>query len=174
MSSFTQRLTGAAKLNSRIYEEVEHDSSANGQAMGVVLLSAICAGIGGSSAGGVGGLIGLALAGLLGWLMWAAVIYLVGYKKLASRHTKTDMGQLLRTLGFAQAPGLLLILGALPLLGPLVGLVVRIWLLCAMVVAVRQALDYDSTLRAVVVVVLGFFAYALAFAVVYALLGISI
>ena len=74
----------------------------------------------------------------------------------------------------AQAPGLLLILGALPLLGPLVGLVVRIWLLCAMVVAVRQALDYDSTLRAVVVVVLGFFAYALAFAVVYALLGISI
>lgn len=172
MSDMINRMQRAAKLDATLYEEVEHDAGRNTEAVIIVVLSAVAAGIGGG-AGSFGGLVGLTLAALVGWVLWAAVIYVVGGKLLATEKTEVTMGQLLRTLGFAQSPGVLRILGILPILGVLVHLAVAIWLLCTMVVAVRSALDYESNGRAIAVVVLGFVAYVLAMAAVASVLGIN-
>ena len=157
MASFTERLIGASKLDVRIYEEVEADSSATGQAMGVVLLSSLAGGIGsvGFGAGGVGLFVIGGLAALIGWATWAFLTFIIGTRLLPESQTRADVGELMRTLGFAQSPGLLRIFGGFPGVGPLVLSITQIWLLVAMVVAVRQALDYRSTLRAVGVCVVG-------------------
>ena len=142
-------MIGAAKLDARIYEEVEADSNATRQAVGVVLLSSLAGGLG-SVTLGAGGLASVAAA-LLSWVTWAFLTYLIGTRLLPEPQTQADMGQMLRTLGFAQSPGVLRIFGSLPGVGPFVLGVVSVWMLVAMVIAVRQALDYASTWRAVVV-----------------------
>ena len=157
MSSFTDRMLGAAALNSAAYEEVEGDTSATGQAMGVVFLSSVAAGIGsvGIGAGGVGGVVVGGIAALISWVFWASLTYLIGTRLLPEPQTRADVGELMRTLGFAQSPGLLRILGVIPGLGPVILFAVSVWMLVAMVTAVRQALDFTSTLRAVGVCVIG-------------------
>ena len=153
MASFTDRIVGAASLNAHTYEEVEADKSSMGQAMTVVVLSSIAAGIG-TGAGVLAGILG-ALMSLVAWFIWAFVTYLIGTKMLPQPQTEADIGQLLRTTGFAASPGLLRVLTIIPGLGSTIGLVISIWMLAAMVVAVRQALDYTSTLRAVGVCIVG-------------------
>ena len=138
--SIIDRMRGAAMLDVATYEEVEHDRGATGQAFVVVVLAAICAGIGGlghGSSGFIGGLV----AAILGWLSWSAITMFVGTRLFGGT---ADWGELLRTLGFAQAPGVLAILGIIPVLGGLVQFVVWIWLLVAGIVAIRQALDIDT------------------------------
>lgn len=138
--SIIDRMRGAAMLDVATYEEVEHDRGATGQAFIVVVLAAVCAGIGSLGHGGsgfIGGLIGA----ILGWLSWSAVTMFVGTRLFGGT---ADWGELLRTLGFAQAPGVLAILGIIPVLGGLVKFVVWIWLLVAGIVAIRQALDIDT------------------------------
>lgn len=144
-------------LDVGVYEEVEADTGATGQAMGVVLLSSLAGGIGavGLGAGGFGGVVVGGIAALIGWVSWAFVTYLIGTRLLPEPQTRADVGELMRTLGFAQSPGLVRILGVIPVLGPLVLIVVSIWMLVAMVIAVRQALDYTNTLRAVGVCLVG-------------------
>jgi hypothetical protein len=151
MASFMDRAVGAAKLDVRIYEEIEADESAFGQAMVVVVLSSVAAGIG----SGQGRLITGAIGALIAWFIWALLTYVIGTKLLAQPQTKADVGQLLRTIGFASSPGILRVFGILPAIGGLVMLVTSLWLLAAMVVAVRQALDYTSTWRAVGVCLVG-------------------
>ncbi len=158
-TSFAERLIGAAKLDVNIYEEVEADTSATGQAMAVVALAAVAAGIGSLRTGGVMGLVMTTVAALIGWFIWAGLTYVIGTKMLPEPQTKSDMGELLRTIGFASSPGLLRVLGFLPFVGPLLGLVAGIWMLIAFVIAVRQALDYQSTGRAVAVCLIGFVVY---------------
>ena len=157
MASFTERMIGAAKLDVHVYEEVEADTRATGQATGVVLLASLAGGIGsvGLGTGGLGSFIIGAIAALIGWVSWAFVTYIIGTRLLPEPQTRADVGELMRTLGFAQSPGLVRILGVIPVLGPLVLLVVSIWMLVAMVIAVRQALDYTNTLRAVGVCLVG-------------------
>ena len=157
MASFTERMIGAAKLDVRVYEAVEADTGATGQAMGVVLLSSLAGGIGtlGLGAGGLGGVVVGGLVALLGWVTWAFLTYIIGTRLLAEPQTRADVGELMRTLGFAQSPGLVRIVGILPGVGPIVLSIVSIWMLVTMVVAVRQALDYTSTLRAVGVCLAG-------------------
>ena len=157
MAKFTERMIGAAMLNVDVYEEVEADTGATSQAMGVVLLASLAGGIGsvGLGTGGLGSFIAGAIAALIGWVFWAFVTYIIGTRLLPEPQTRADVGELMRTLGFAQAPGLLRIIGILPGVGPFVLSLIQIWLLVAMVVAIRQALDYHSTLRAVGVCVVG-------------------
>jgi hypothetical protein len=163
MASFTDRILGAVRLDAATYEEVEADTGALGQAMAVVVLASISAGIGSSVAAGGHGvsLLGGVLLNLIGWFAWAFITYLVGTRILPTPETQADVGQLLRTTGFSAAPGMLGILGAVPLIGGLVLLVAWLWQLAAMVVAVRQALDYTSTGRAIGVCLIGFVAYLL-------------
>lgn len=156
MSTLINRMLGAARLDVATYEEVEHDRSATGQAALVVVLASVAAGIGAlAGGGGIRFLLLVTVAALIGWLIWAAVIWFVGTKLLPQRQTEADIGQLLRTMGFAAAPGVLRIFEIIPLLGGLVALIVYIWMLVTMVVAVRQALDYDNTWRAVGVCLVG-------------------
>ena len=158
LASFTERMIGAAKLDVHVYEEVETDPGATSQAMGVVLLASLAGGIGavGLGTGGLGSFIIGAIAALIGWVSWAFVTYIIGTRLLPEPQTRADVGELMRTLGFAQSPGLLRIFGSLPGVGPIVLGLTQIWLLVAMVVAVRQALDYHSTFRAVGVCLVGF------------------
>lgn len=162
MANFSERLMGAARLDVSTYEEVEADTTATGQAMIVVVLSSLAAGIGSIGDVGVVGILGITVAALIGWFIWAGLTYLIGTKMLPEPQTKADMGELLRTTGFASSPGILRVLGILPLLGGLVSLVASIWMLVAFVIAVRQALDYKGTGRAVAVCLIGFVVYLVA------------
>ncbi len=163
MSDYLDRMIRAAKLDANLYEEVEADKDAMTQAMGVVILSSIAAGLGGFGGTSLGGLIGGAFFALLGWLFWSIVLYFVGTRLMPEEgRTEADYGQLLRTIGFASSPGLLRILGIISPLRGVVMLVTMFWVLAAMVVAVRQALDYSSTGRAAIVCIIGFVAAMLA------------
>jgi len=158
MSTFAERIMRAAALDVNTYEEVEADTTATTQAMGVVVLSSIAQGIGVSTLeGGVGFFAG-AIGALIVWFIWAFIVYIIGTKVLPEPQTHSDLGELLRTTGFSASPGLLRVLGILPLIGGLVMFATNIWMLIAMIIAVRQALDYQSTGRAVGVCLIGWFA----------------
>ena len=156
-SVFVNRIIRACKLEASLYEEVEADTRATGQATGVVLLASLAGGIGsvGLGGGGLGSFIIGAIAALIGWVTWAFATYIIGTRLLPEPQTRANVGELMRTLGFAQSPGLLRIFGILPGVGPLVLSLTQIWLLVAMVIAIRQALDYHSTFRAVGVCLVG-------------------
>ena len=134
------RMRGAAALDVATYEEVENDLTATGQAATVVAIAAVAAAIGAPRSGG-GGVIAALITQLLGWAIWAAATYWVGTKLMDGTAT---WGELLRTLGFAQSPGVLLVLGIIPFLGGLVRVAVAIWILVASVIAIRQALDVTT------------------------------
>jgi hypothetical protein len=155
-NTFLQRLIGAAALDAAIYEEVEGDQSATGQAMAVVVLSSIAAGIGARGFGSSFSSVAFfGVVALLAWATWALVMFEIGGRLMPEPQTRTSTGEMLRTLGFAATPGLASVLGAVPGVTTRVFVLVWIWMLAAMVVAVRQALDYRSTGKAVAVCLLG-------------------
>jgi len=155
MNNFVNRMWRAARMETALYEEVESDPSAMGQAIGVVLISSAAAGIGSlAGSGGLGFITGI-LGALIGWFIWAYLTYLIGTKLLPTAQTRADYGELLRTIGFSSSPGIIRILGIIPGIRGVVFLVAGVWMLAAMVVAVRQALDYKSTWRAIGVCVIG-------------------
>ena len=170
-NTFTQRLIGSLALDSAIYEEVEADRTATGQALAVVVLSSVAAGIGSRGLGGttVQGIVFIAILSLIAWATWALVIFEVGARLMPAPETRTDVGQLLRTIGFASAPGLLRVLGIMSAATIPVFAITAVWMLAAMIVGVRQALDFRSTARAVAVCGLGF-ALAVGIALVLGLL----
>ena len=132
MASFTERMIGAAKLEVRTYEEVEADTTATGQAMAVVILSSVAAGIGGIGivglrpAGLTGFLVGSG-AGLIRWVAWALLTYFIGTRLLPEPRTRAALPELLRTTGFAQSPGVLLVVGVVPGLAPFILAIVTVW-----------------------------------------------
>lgn len=173
MASLTERMLGAAKLDPATYEEVESDATATPQAMLVVVLANLAAGIGVARELGFGGLVVATLISLVGWLVWAFVAYFVGTRLLPGPRTQADIGQLLRTIGFSATPGLIRVLGIVPGLDWLVSLVAALWMVAAMVVAVRQALDYDTTGRAVAVCAIGFVINVVVLIVLAKIMGVS-
>ena len=140
-------------LNAKVYEDVESDESATMQAMGVVLLSSLAAGVGvlGPGSRHPAALIVISLLALAVWTVWALLTYEIGTWLLPSSQTHATPGELLRTIGFASAPGVFRVAAIIPGLRAAVFAVTAVWMLAAMVVAVRQALDYTSTARAVAV-----------------------
>jgi hypothetical protein len=175
MSSLKDRMIRAAKLDVSLYEEVEADTEAMGQAMKVVLLSGIAAGLGTVTRGGGAGVIPsillTTLFALIGWFVWAYLTYFIGTKFLPEPQTKADIGELLRTIGFSSSPGLIRVLGVIPGLTGIVFFVASIWMLIAMVIAVRQALDYRSTLRASGVCLIGWIIQLLILWLLFSILG---
>ncbi|GJM45195.1 MAG: hypothetical protein DHS20C21_20370 [Gemmatimonadota bacterium] len=159
MEPLLGRMTRAMRLEPSLYEEVEADKGATSQALTVVLISSVCAGIGTAGSLGLPGLFGGLLVSLIGWVVWAGLTYVIGTKLLPGPNTKANLGELLRTTGFASAPGVFRVLAAIPLVGMVVSLLVSIWMLVAFVIAVRQALDYENTGRAVLVCIIGWFIY---------------
>jgi hypothetical protein len=171
MSSFTRRMVRAAKLDVNLYEEVEADKQAMGQAMGVVVLASLAAGIGSVGTTGISGLLLGTVSALIGWFIWAFITFIVGTKILPEPQTEADYGELLRTTGFSSSPGLLRILGVVPILGKIIFIVCGIWMLVAMIIAVRQALDYKSTWRAVGVCIIGWIIQMFLFWIIFSLFG---
>jgi hypothetical protein len=171
MTRFKDRIIRAAKIDVNIYEEEEADKGAFGQAMGVVVLSSMAAGIGSIERAWLSGMVMGTITALISWFVWAYLTYLIGTRFLPEPQTKADYGELLRTIGFASAPGLIRVLGIIPGLRWIVFLGASIWMLVATVVAVRQALDYKSTFRAVGVCIIGWIIQALIFALLFSLVG---
>ena len=171
MNFFVNRMMRAAKLDVNLYEEVEADKTAMGQAVAVVILSSVAAGLGDIAKAGMGGLVVGAVAALVGWLIWAYLTYLIGTKLLPEPQTKADYGELLRTIGFSSSPGIIRVLGIVPGLFWIVSTVASVWMLVAMVIAVRQALDYSNTLRAVGVCAIGWVIQILIMSVLFSFVG---
>ncbi len=155
MEHLVEHMMRAAKLDAAFYEEVEANPGYMKEAGLVVVLSSVAAGIGTIQQAGMAGLVFGTVAALIGWFIWAYLTMIIGTKILPTPETEADYGQLLRTIGFSSAPGVIRVLGIIPLLGPIIQIIGSIWMLVAMVVAVRQALDYTSTGRAVLVCIIG-------------------
>ena len=170
-NSFKNRIIRATMLDSNLYEEVEADKSALGQAMAIVVFSSIAAGIGLYKTGGFSGIITGTMASLISWYVWAYLTYFIGTKFLPEPQTQADLGELLRTIGFSSSPGLLRVFYFVPGIGVLLYLISSFWMLVAMIIAVRQALDYNSTLRAVGVCVIGYVIQIFILVIIFSIFG---
>jgi hypothetical protein len=174
----------AARLDSDLYEEVEADRNATNDALLAVVIVAVASGIGsaissaqnGSSGGAVGGLLFGIVWGILGWVIWSYLTYFIGTRLFKGTATP---GELLRTIGFAQSPGVLNVLSFIPGIGGLLSFVAGIWMLIAGVIAVRQALDFDTG-KAVITTILGWLVLAVPImlvaaggAALFAMLGLA-
>jgi len=171
MTTFPHRLMGASVLDVATYEEVEADRTATAQAFVVVLASSLAGGIGATGLVREGtplvaGVFFWSAVSLIAWAAWALLVFEIGGRLLPEPETRVDVGELLRTIGFSAAPGLLRVFGVVPDLALPVFALTTVWMLVAMVVAVRQALDYRSTWRAIGVCTLGL-AFALIIAVAF-------
>ena len=155
MASFGERVVGAMSLKASTFQEIEHDTTAMGQAVGVIALAAVSTGLGNVWYGGVSGILTGIVMSLIGYAVWALVVWLVGTKVMPDPATKADFPETFRTIGFAAASGILGIVTIIPILGWLLLFVLWIWQIAAMVIAVREVLDYTDTMKAVIVVVIG-------------------
>ena len=173
MAGLIDRMVRASKLDVSAYEEVEADKGATGQAAAIVVVSSIAAGIGSIGVFGIQGLIYMTIGALVGWLIWAFLTFIIGTKLLPEPQTKADMGEMLRTIGFSSSPGVLRILGVIPVIGGIINFVIGIWMLVAMIIAVRQALDYKSTWRAAGVCIIGFIVYFVVMFFIFKLIGVN-
>jgi hypothetical protein len=162
MASFGERFVGAMTLNVKTFEEVEADTTAMGQAVTVVIISALASGIGNIFRSGFTAMVYGTVAALIAYAVWAALVWVIGTKVMPEPTTKADFPETFRVVGFAAAPGIANVLQIIPFLGVLIGFAVGIWMLVAMVVAVRQVLDYSNTGKAIVVCVIGFIGYWIA------------
>jgi hypothetical protein len=155
-TNYLRRILGAFALDPVAYEDVEADEGATTQAGITVLLSSAAAGIGAQGFGGqLWAVVPLTIVTLIAWGAWALLTFEVGTRLLPGARTHSDAGELLRTIGFAAAPGLLFVFGVLPGMAVPIFVMASLWMLAAMIVAVRQALDYDTTVHAVAVCIFG-------------------
>jgi hypothetical protein len=163
MATLSERMLGAARLEAATYEDVERDRTATTQALIVVVLTSLAAGLGFGA--GLRGVLINTVAAIVLWAIWAALVFWIGTRLLPETHTRADWGEVARTVGFAQSPGVLRVLGAIPILGDFIRAIADVWVLIATVVAVRQALDYSSLGRAVGVCLVGWGLQIVVFAI---------
>jgi len=158
----TERVTGVLALRPSVFEEIEADHSANGQALAIVVIGTIAAGLGAGQYV-VGRMVLESIGAVVGLVIWAALTYMLGVRFWPEPQTRSDLGELLRVMGYATAPTAFAVLGAvpvigqlsLPIVGPIVPTAISLWLLGTFTIGVRQALDYRSTVRALIVVLVG-------------------
>jgi hypothetical protein len=172
MASIVDRMIRAAKLDVTLFDEVEKDENSMNQAMAVVGISSLAAGIGSAGLGGPVGLVFGAIAAVVGWFIWAFLSHFIGTNMLAEPSTRATLSQVMRVTGFAAAPGVIRVFAFIPLLGGLINLAAWLWTLAAFVVAVRHVLDFSSTGRAVAVCILGLLVQIVIFSM-FAMLGLG-
>ena len=160
MGKFFNRIYRAIKIDIDLYEEVEKDKKATLQAAAVVVLASLAAGVGSIHLGASNFLLAPLLS-LLSWYVWAYIIYFIGVKLFPEKNTVSDHGELLRTIGFSSAPGIIRVFGVTPDLMAVTFIGSAFWMLACMVVAVKSALEYKSLWRAFGVVILAWFFQAL-------------
>ena len=156
MATLGARMIGAMKADVPTFEEIERDPSAMGQAITVIAVAGAAALVGNIFRAGVSqGIIAVILS-LIGYAIWAVLVTVIGTKLMPEPSTKADFAETFRTIAFAASPGVFNVLAIIPFLGPLILFMVNIWSLVIMVIAVRTVLDYSSTGRAIIVVLIGF------------------
>jgi hypothetical protein len=172
MAAIVDRMIRAAKLDVTLYDEIERDEESMVQAMTVVVISSVAAGIGSSGLLGPLGFVGGALAALVGWFIWALLSHFIGTTMLAEPASRASLVKVMRVTGFAAAPGVIRIFAFIPVFGALVNLVASLWMFAAFVVAVRQVLKFSSTGRAVAVCILGWLVQVIIFSL-FAMIGLG-
>jgi hypothetical protein len=172
MAQLVDRMVRAAKLDPTLFAEVEKDPDGLKDAMLVVVISSVAAGIGSLTFGGPIGLVFGAVAALVGWFIWSLLSHLIGTAVLAEPQTKATMTEVMTVTGFAAAPGVFRVFGFIPLLGSLISLIASLWMLAAFVVAIRYVLDYSSTGRALGVCLIGWLVQVMVF-MTFAMLGLG-
>jgi len=153
VGTYLYRLGGAAVLDAGMYESLEADHTVTRQALTTIVLAALAAGTGAGQIFGdrVTSFAAIAILAALAWAAWAMLIQQIGTRLLPGPETSATWGQLLRTTGFAAAPGLLQVFAAFPGARKPIFAVTTAWMFAAMVTGVRHALDYRSTGRAIAV-----------------------
>ncbi len=162
MNNTIKSMIGAARLDAQTYERVEADPSTTAAAVFIVVVASVAAAIG-IGVRDLSGLLGVTLGALATWMVWVGLTYVIGTRVFPEDQTHATIGEVLRTTGFSASPGILRILGFLPAVGWAIFLGVTVWMLFAFVVAVRQALDYAGSPRAVLVCLLGWLIHGILF-----------
>ncbi len=171
--SLIDRMIGVVRLDPQTYRDIEHDTNATPQALIVVVLATVAAAIGAiGGEGGQGGIVAQALMAVVNWIVFSVVAFYVGSTLFATAQTEVSLGQVLRLVGFAQAPKLLGALAFIPLLGWIAGLVAAIWFIVAAVFALREAFEFPTERAIGTAVVSGLVMFVVAF-VVALVLGIT-
>ncbi len=156
-----KRMLRAAGLDSELYEEVEADPNYTGEAtlivLGVALISSLGMALAYDGDSGIRPITANVLSSLVSWLGWAILTLWIGKNITKAPTTQSDLGEMLRTLGYAHVPQVLVFFVFIPGAGPVIALVGSAWKLTAAVVAIRQALDF-STGRAITTALLGYLA----------------
>ncbi len=157
MTAFIRRVLGALGLDAATFEDVEADRSALPQALLVVALAGVGAGIGVAGVGDTAPrtIALITVASIAAWVAWALLVHQIGAHVLGEPRTEVDLGQVLRTLGFAAAPGMFRAFEVFGATRWLFFPITAVWMVAAMTVAIRQAFDYGSLGRAVAVSLLG-------------------
>ena len=159
MASLGQRMAGAMKADVATFEEIEHDPNAMGQAVTVIVIAGVASLIGNIFRAGItAGVMGLIIS-LIAYGVWAVMVTLIGTRLMPEPATKADFPETFRTIAFAASPGIFAVFAIIPFLGVLISFAISIWSLVIMVVAVRTVLDYSSTGRAIIVVLIGWVIY---------------
>lgn len=177
-----RRIIGALYLKAEVYEEIEADRGATIQAVLVVVLSQLAILVwflavipllpeNSNSSVQIVSAGEAVVQGVIYWALLAGVIYVIGVKLFNTNQTQATWGEVARTIGFAQTPNLFLFSTPLvvtfaEVLALWLALACVSWTLTATVIAVRAALDYTSTIRAILVVVAGY-AVAVSFSFVF-------
>jgi hypothetical protein len=155
MASLGQRMVGAMQGNVATFEEIEHDQSAMGQAVTVIIIAGVAALIGNIFRDGITGGVFALVAMLVVYAVWAVIVTLVGTKLMPEPQTKADFAETFRTIAFAASPGVFNVLAIIPFLGVLISVAISLWSLVIMVIAVKVVLDYSNYGRAIIVVIIG-------------------
>lgn len=169
---FIKRLIRALLLDPNVYEEIEHDRRAMWQAALVVLLVSLSRGLYAYNVGDYVGLVVSTVTNFVLWILLSFLVYIIGTKLFPESETRSDQWEIMRVLGFASAPGIFRVFASVPHLTAIVFLIVWVWTLSAMIVAVRQALDFRSTWNAIWVCVVGLITYWLLYVILFFAFGL--
>ena len=151
MTSLGERMVGAMKADVKTFQEIEADPTAIGQAVTVIVIAGVASLVGNIWRVGLQAGLMTLLASLIGYALWALLVVLIGTKVMPEPTTKADFNEGFRVIGFTASPGVFNVLAIVPFLGPLISLVIWIWMVVVGVVAVREVLDYSNTGRAIIV-----------------------
>lgn len=165
------KMIRAARLDRTLYNEVESNENETSNALIVVVLAALAAGLGSMffSANPIMSLLGGLLSTIAGWIVSAFLIYFVGTRVYGATAT---VGEVMRTTGYAQSVGILSILTAIPVVGWILAPVIWIWSMVATYVGVKEALDLDTT-KTIITIVLAIIAWIIIAIILGTIFGVT-
>ncbi|MCL5257164.1 MAG: YIP1 family protein [Chloroflexi bacterium] len=159
------RMWRAIKLDSRLFREVADNPSLTGEGALVAVIVALISSIGVVSfhpSAAVTYVTTVINSLLLGWVLWSVVAYFIGAKLFGGRSSIVEM---LRTLGYANSPRLIGVLGFIPCIGWIFSLAGSILSLIAGIIAIRESMEFDTS-KAIVTAIIGFILFVVVSAII--------